>query len=58
MANSLIVDEINNYFGTEYDDFSEFIHDFRFGDLADEFKNDTDRLISTLLFIRNLSKKL
>lgn len=55
---SLLLEHINYYFGTEYEDISQFIKDMRLGDLSEEYSNDEDKVEDLLDFLRSYNLAL
>lgn len=51
-----LIDHINVYFGTEFKTVSEFVKDFRKGDLSGDYANTEEALTHLLMFLNSAGK--
>ncbi len=51
-----LIDHLNQYFGTEFKDTSEFVKDFRKGDLSADYETAEEALRHLLMAINSIGK--
>lgn len=51
-----LLDHLNLYFGTEHETVESFIHDFKNGDLHDDYNNDSEKVNHILRFLLSLDR--
>ncbi|GLI82564.1 hypothetical protein ANABIO32_02510 [Rossellomorea marisflavi] len=52
-----LIDKVNVYFGTEFKSVTEFIKDFRKGELSTEYQDDQEKVTHLLMFINALGRE-
>ena len=53
-----LIDHLNLYFGTEFKSVTEFVKDFRNGDLKEDYDNAEEALTQLLMFLNSAGKSL
>ena len=53
-----LIDHINLYFGTEFKSVTEFVKDFKNGDLKEDYDDAEEALTHLLMFINSAGKSL
>lgn len=53
-----LIDHLNIYFGTEFENVTEFVKDFKNGDLSDDYHDSEEALTHLLMFLNSVGKNI